>query len=64
MMLPPVDGGIEFICETRARAAREGPSALGIHIIIGSDAVLKIANLVDNLERTVLAPTETICPAQ
>jgi hypothetical protein len=64
MMLPPVDGGIEFIRETRARAAWEGPSALGIHIIIGSDAALKIANLVDNLERTVLAPTETICPAQ
>ncbi|MGH3801844.1 MAG: class I SAM-dependent methyltransferase [Pseudonocardiaceae bacterium] len=57
------DFGIDFFREVRARVAREGPPALGLHIVMGSDAALKIANLVDNLERTVLAPIEMICLA-
>jgi hypothetical protein len=28
---------------------------------MGRDAAMKIANLVDNFARTVLAPTEMIC---
>lgn len=44
-----------------ARIAESGPPPLGLHIVMGEDAALKIANLVDNLERGVVAPVELIC---
>ena len=55
---------LNFLHEMQARIAREGPPALGLHIVMGSDAALKIANMVDNLQRSVLAPIEMICLAQ
>lgn len=58
------DFGLDFFREMRARVAREGPPVLGLHILMGQDASLKIANMVDNLQRAVLAPTEMICLAR
>ncbi|MGH3770864.1 MAG: class I SAM-dependent methyltransferase [Pseudonocardiaceae bacterium] len=55
---------IDVIRETRARVAQEGPSALGLQLVMGPDAAVKVANLADSLERAVLAPTEMICFAQ
>jgi hypothetical protein len=37
---------------------------LGLHIVIGPDAPLKIASMVDGLTRAVLVPTEMICLAE
>jgi hypothetical protein len=37
---------------------------LGLHVVMGPDAPLKIANMVDGLTRAVLAPTEMICLAE
>ncbi len=56
--------GIDFFRERQARIARDGLPALGLHLVMGPDAALKIANLVDNMERAAVAPTEMVCLAQ
>ncbi|MGH3720699.1 MAG: class I SAM-dependent methyltransferase [Pseudonocardiaceae bacterium] len=56
--------GIDFMRETRARIVRDGPSALGLQLVMGPDTASKVANLADGLERAVLAPTEMICLAR
>lgn len=56
--------GIDFFHEMQARVARDGLPALGLHVVIGPDAALRIANFADNLERAVVAPTEMVCLAQ
>ncbi|MBV8540303.1 MAG: class I SAM-dependent methyltransferase [Pseudonocardiales bacterium] len=56
--------GIDFIRETRARIAQDGPPVLGLQLVMGSDTALKLANLADSLERALLAPTEMICLAR
>jgi SAM-dependent methyltransferase len=56
--------GIDFFREMRARVAQDGPPALGLQLVMGPDAALKVANLADSLERAVLAPIEMICLAQ
>lgn len=55
--------GIDFFRKMRARIVKDGVPALGLHIVMGPDAALKVANMVDSLERAVLAPTEMICLA-
>ncbi|MDQ4092999.1 MAG: class I SAM-dependent methyltransferase [Actinomycetota bacterium] len=55
------DFALDFFSEMEARTAQNGPPALGLHIVMGPDAPLKIANMVDGLRRAVLAPTEMIC---
>ena len=55
---------IEFLRQMRARAAQEGgPPPLGLHILMGASAPQKVANMIDNLERGMIAPTEIICRA-
>jgi SAM-dependent methyltransferase len=56
--------GIEALREIRARVARDGLPALGLHLVMAPEPELKIANMLDSLERAVLAPTEMICLAQ
>jgi SAM-dependent methyltransferase len=56
--------GIEALHEARARVARDGLPALGLHLVMAPEPALKIANMLDSLERAVLAPTEMICLAQ
>lgn len=55
------DFAIAFFHELRARLAESGPPALGLHIVMGQDAAAKIANMIDNVERQVVSPTEMIC---
>lgn len=55
------DFGVAFFHELRAKIARSGPPALGLHIVMGQDAATKVANMIDNLERAAISPTEMIC---
>ena len=63
----PVDrreAGLEFFAAMRARAAQAGgPPPLGLHLVMGEDAATKLADLVDALERGVLAPVELVAHA-
>ena len=55
---------IEFFRQMRARAAEVGgPPPLGLHILMGASAPQKAANMMDNLERGLIAPTEIIARA-
>jgi len=55
---------VEFFREMRARATQGGgPPPLGLHILMGTSAPQKVANMIDNLERGLIAPTEIISRA-
>ena len=55
---------IEFFRQMRARAAETGgPPPLDLHILMGASAPQKVANMIDNLERGLIAPTEIISRA-
>ena len=52
---------IEFFRHMRAQAAQGGgPPPLGLHILMGTSAPQKIANMIDNLHRGLIAPTVII----
>ncbi len=53
---------IEFFSAMRKQSANNGgPPPLGLHIILGQDAPLKIANMVDAIAAGTIAPVEIIC---
>jgi ubiquinone/menaquinone biosynthesis C-methylase UbiE len=52
---------VEFFKQMRARTAESGPSPLGLHILMGVDTPQKVANMIGNLERGLIAPTEIVC---
>ena len=55
---------IDFFQQMRARAAQSGgPPPLGLHILMGADFAAKTANMIDNLQRGLIAPTEIVCRA-
>lgn len=55
---------VEFFRQMRARATEGGgPPPLGLHILMGTSAPQKVANMIDNLERGLIAPTEIISRA-
>jgi ubiquinone/menaquinone biosynthesis C-methylase UbiE len=55
---------IEFFRQMRAQAVQGGgPPPLGLHILMGASAPQKAANMMDNLERGLIAPTEIIARA-
>jgi len=54
---------MEFFGQMRARAAQGGPPPLGLHILMGASAAEKVANMIGNLERGLIAPTEMVCRA-
>ncbi len=54
---------IEFFRQMRAQAAQGGPPPLGLHILMGTSSPEKVANMIGNLERGLIAPTEIICRA-
>lgn len=55
---------VEFFRQMRARAAEGGRSPpLGLHILMGASAQQKVTNMIDNLERGLIAPTEVISRA-
>jgi ubiquinone/menaquinone biosynthesis C-methylase UbiE len=52
---------VEFFRMMRAQTAQGGrPPPLGLHILMGAAAQIKVANMIDNLERGLIAPTEII----
>lgn len=58
------DVAIAFFRRMRARAAEDGgPPPLGLHLLMGPSAPQKVANMIDNLERGLIAPTELVCRA-
>lgn len=55
---------IDFFRRMRAQAARSGgPPPLGLHVLMGASAPQKAANMIDNLERGLIAPTEIVAQA-
>lgn len=54
------DAAIAFFHRMRARLADKGPPPLGIHLLLGPSARHKLANMIDGLERGVIAPVEMI----
>lgn len=53
---------IDFFASMRKKSENEGgPPPLGLHIILGQDAPLKIANMVDAIVAGTIAPVEIIC---
>jgi ubiquinone/menaquinone biosynthesis C-methylase UbiE len=55
---------IEFFRQMRARAAETGgPPPLGLQILMGASAPQKVANMIANLERGLIAPTEIVSRA-
>lgn len=52
---------LEFFARIKARVAENGPPPLGVHLLMGPDASQKVANMVANLERGIVAPIEMIC---
>lgn len=54
--------GIESFSGMRATGT-QGPPPLGPHLVIGDDFATKVANLVEAMQRGILAPTEMISTA-
>lgn len=55
------DFALDFFHTMRARMeAAGGPPPLGLHIVMGSDAPTKIANMVTNIEAGRIAPVEIV----
>ena len=55
---------MEFFRQLRARATdADGPPPLGLHLLMGPTAPQKVANMIDNLQRGLIAPTEIVSGA-
>jgi SAM-dependent methyltransferase len=55
------DFAVEFFKTLRARStAAGGPPPLGLHLVMGADGRAKIANMMANIERGIIAPIELI----
>ncbi len=52
--------GIEFFQEM-ARTNQDGPPPLGLHLVLGDSAKVKVANMVRNVEERRVAPWAFIC---
>jgi SAM-dependent methyltransferase len=56
------DFAVDFFAALKARTASAGgPPPLGLHLIMGADAMLKISNMVEAVGAGTLAPVEMIC---
>ena len=52
---------LQFFTELKARiAAAGGPPPLGLHVLMGESAPLKIKNMIDNVAAGAIAPVELI----
>ena len=54
------DFALEFFAELKKKTASTGRPALGLHILMGETAALKVKNMVTNISSDLLAPYEII----
>ena len=55
------DFALNFFSQMQSRADDAGaPPPLGLHILMGGTAALKIKNMIENISRNLLAPVEII----
>ena len=54
---------LEFFNQMRAGVAGAQPPPLGLHILMGASTPQKVANMIANLERDLIVPTEIIARA-
>ena len=54
---------LQFFAAMRARMEGQAPSPLGLPLVMGPTAPLKIGNMVANLASGLIAPVEMICEA-
>lgn len=55
------DFAVDFFARLKAKSTgSDGPPPLGIHILMGDSAPLKVRNMIDNIARGLLAPVELI----
>jgi len=55
------DFALEFFKQLQAKAASAGgPPPLGLHILMGEAAAVKVKNMVENITRGLIAPVELI----
>ena len=57
------DFALATLEKMRARGASARPAPLGLHIVMGDDAAAKVANMSNDIQRGLIAPTEIICRA-
>jgi MPBQ/MSBQ methyltransferase len=51
---------LEFFARMRQRNEQQGPQPLGLHLVMGETATLKLNNVIDGLRGGVIAPVELI----
>lgn len=54
---------LDFFARMRQRNQQQGPQLLGLHLVMGETATLKLSNVVDGLRSGVIAPVELIARA-
>jgi ubiquinone/menaquinone biosynthesis C-methylase UbiE len=55
------DFALEIFAQMRARGAVSAPAPLGLHIVMGANAALKVKNMIADISAGLIAPTEMIC---
>ena len=52
---------VEFFAKLKAAASKaDGPPALGLHILMGATAPVKVRNMIENIAENRIAPVELI----
>jgi len=51
---------LKFFEAIKARLAQGGPPPLGLHIVMGSDAKIKVGNMHANVEKGAIAPVQIV----
>jgi MPBQ/MSBQ methyltransferase len=54
---------LDFFAQMRQRNQQQGPQPLGLHLVMGETATLKLSNVVEGLRRGVIAPVELVARA-
>ena len=54
------DVALKFFEAIKARLANGGPPPLGLHIVMGSDAKVKVGNMHSNVKKGAIAPVQII----
>ena len=52
---------LEFFAQLQQKAASaKGPPPLGLHLLMGSTALMKVRNMIENISRNIIAPVEIV----